>query len=287
MSNSVQPEVFFLRGFMRSGTNWLGRILNHHPDINCVGEFHLQGFQKAFNECCNLNSCLNKDQTIKIIRNNYYDFVRQNIIDICGTNYKLVGDRTPAPLAKLVIPNSKYIIISRDGRDVLVSWFFHAIKKNLPYLKNFSGMKKKSLDFQKNKNFFENNKELLLNNEKFFRHGAKLWNNRILSDKKICNAIEQGEIEGSEYYWIQYEKLHSNIDVNRNDIYVFLGLDPSKASKINNETQPGFSNEESKSSQQRGVVGRWKDYFSPQNHIWFDEEASEAMEILGITSTKV
>ena len=43
-------DVFLLRGFVRSGTNWMGRILNLHPDINCQGEFHLYPFKHFYND---------------------------------------------------------------------------------------------------------------------------------------------------------------------------------------------------------------------------------------------
>ena len=33
-------EYFFVRGHPRSGTNWIGALLNLHPQINCWGEFH-------------------------------------------------------------------------------------------------------------------------------------------------------------------------------------------------------------------------------------------------------
>ena len=32
--------IFFLRGHAKSGTNWLGRLLNLHPRIRCEGEFN-------------------------------------------------------------------------------------------------------------------------------------------------------------------------------------------------------------------------------------------------------
>ena len=36
----AEPRYFFLRGFMKSGTNWAGKLLNSHPEISCIGEYH-------------------------------------------------------------------------------------------------------------------------------------------------------------------------------------------------------------------------------------------------------
>jgi hypothetical protein len=34
-------KYFFVRRHPRSGTNWVGALLNLRPEINCFGEFHL------------------------------------------------------------------------------------------------------------------------------------------------------------------------------------------------------------------------------------------------------
>ena len=41
-------KFFVVRGFMKSGTNWLCRLLNLHPDISCAGEFHWQNIAGPF-----------------------------------------------------------------------------------------------------------------------------------------------------------------------------------------------------------------------------------------------
>ena len=45
---AVQP--FFLCGFGKSGTNWVGNLLNLHPRIMSVGEWHFQHFLHAWDE---------------------------------------------------------------------------------------------------------------------------------------------------------------------------------------------------------------------------------------------
>src|SRR6059058_5661183 len=46
-ASPVQHELFFVRGHPRSGTNWVGALLNLHPQINCFGEFHFEDIRNA------------------------------------------------------------------------------------------------------------------------------------------------------------------------------------------------------------------------------------------------
>ena len=41
-------RYFFIRGYSRSGTNWLKRLLGLHPRVRCTGEFHLYHVHKQF-----------------------------------------------------------------------------------------------------------------------------------------------------------------------------------------------------------------------------------------------
>jgi hypothetical protein len=41
-------KLFFLRGHMRSGTNWVGALLNLHPRVYCKGEYHFERLAEPF-----------------------------------------------------------------------------------------------------------------------------------------------------------------------------------------------------------------------------------------------
>ena len=43
----VEHSFFFVRGHPRSGTNWVGALLNLHPQVNCFGEFHFEDIRNA------------------------------------------------------------------------------------------------------------------------------------------------------------------------------------------------------------------------------------------------
>lgn len=294
MAKKKAPEVFFLRGYMRSGTNWLGRVLNLHPDINCQGEFHLEHFGQAKSKIDRSVSCFILEGKKDALDGTYYKFIKTLVREFCGNEYKLVGDRTPVGLSTLFVPNSKYLLIHRDGRDVISSWFKHILKtvsKNKQSLKRYKGftnhpeMIRKVKKTIANKNYFEFNKEELLDCESYFRLIASQWNTRVLNDLKMIEIAKNKKELNIQILRIPYEKLHGNPEEERGKIYKFLGADPKLAKPLNKQTLPGFSTKIVK-GQSRGVVGTWTSYFNETTARWFDEEAGEALKLLGYPSTQ-
>lgn len=285
-----KQEVFFLRGFMRSGTNWTGRILNLHPDIRCAGEFHLESFGGAKRKIDKSVSCYVLEDRQEELDKQFETFIKTMVRQFCGKEYKFVGDRTPVAINTVVVPNAKYLVISRDGRDVITSWFKHVLnialkrKNNLARYNHFNSIpemvelvKQMELD----PNYVNKNKRKLLASEEFFRMTAKKWNDRVVNDKKAAEMMKNSG-KGIEVYWIDYEQMHGNIEEERAKIYSFLGADPLRATPLNDVNMPGYNNKRGG----RGKVGKWIEYFTPKQARWFDQEASEALKILGYEPTQ-
>lgn len=288
-NNLNLDNIFFLRGHPRSGTNWLGRVLNLHPDINCHGEFHLESFGNAKRKVEASVSCFILEDRKAELDQHYEIFIKSLVRQFCGSDHKIVGDRTPVAVNTVIVPNAKYLVISRDGRDVIVSWFKHILniatkhKNNISRYKAFNEapkMTELALKISEDPAYIRKNKRKLLASEKFFRNIAKKWNDRIINDHKAA-AFMQKHFENLEVMWINYEELHANIETKRSEIYSFLGADPSKSEELNDLTMPGYNNQ----SSARGKVGKWMDYFSEEKARWFDEEASEALQLLGYGNT--
>lgn len=288
------PEVFFVRGYMRSGTNWLGRILNLHPDIKSHGEFHFEHFGLAKTRIDKSVSCFVLEGRKQELDKQYYDFIRRLVIQFCGTDYKFVGERTPIGLQAVLVPNSKYLWIHRAGQDVVVSWFKHIIKiasKNKDNIHRYRDLAShpEMIDKVKkvvaDKNYFDKNNLELLDCEDYFRLIASKWNARIVNDKRFIELTKTKTELNIDVLEIPYEKLHADTDNERAKIYSFLGADPSIANPLDTETLPGFS-KTILPNQSRGVVGNWVKYFNQSHARWFEEEASEALELLGYPSIK-
>ena len=289
----LDTDIFLLRGFVRSGTNWLGRIVNLHPDANCQGEFHLypfkefyKGYIKDFKDA----SCIFQNDKGNILSTELNKFFRGVIRRYADNRkYKLVGNRTPAGLTDFWLPSAKHLIISRDGRSVVTSWFFHTLKHPTKEINDYPLLLKAYEKYTENKNFFDNNPELLLRDEKFFKLIVKRWNDRVANDKNLTRQSDEGKIP-LHYYWVNYEELHQNVEKGRNEIYTYLGLDPAKANPLDEGTIPGFTKENNNSNgkvRARGVVNSWDKYFTDANHQWFAEVGQQGLDIHESTKTLI
>jgi len=273
-------NIFFLRGFMRSGTNWLGRILNLHPEINCQGEFH---FDKLINEYKRINdfSCFDTNDNIHLMNN----LVKNCIAQHCDLDsHKWVGDRTPVILNSILIQNTKYFLIHRDGRDVILSWFKHALKRNIGVLQQYPVMLENLSKYQQDDTYFENNKHELLNDEKFFKQFVTQWSDRIKMDLNLLNRVKNNQLNISVFF-VKYEEMHLEIETFRDRLYQFLNLNPAFADGLKNNTEPGYELSEGKF--ERGRIGLWKDYFTDENFTWFEEVGGEALNLINQLNSEI
>lgn len=267
-------QVFFLRGYPRSGTNWLCNLINLHPAINCIGEFHLEKLFNGFRNTIHGEWGLMKRGPNKL-RQHFLKFIEELVIDYCG-GAPHCGDRTPLPMGTAFIPGKKYLYITRDGRDCIVSWAYHVLKKNIS---SDPRMKEKLRLFNKDPQFFENNRHLLLDHEPFVRKNARNWNKQIIADLAMLEKADKGEFD-FKYYWVKFEDLHKNVERIRNEIYQFIGVNPEDAKPLTIKTKPGFEKVNTTSHYRKGAIGDWENYFTKQQLNWFVQEAQEALELL-------
>lgn len=271
--NKENNNVFFVRGFQRSGTNWVGNLLNLHPEITCVGEFHFKQLFAA-------KEALLKQPFVKhikkstFINNEFINFVEKIVKE--HANYNLwCGDRTPCAIEDVLIKNRKYIIIHRDGRDCLISWIYHLFRKDASFGAEMNPKKEK---FKNDPDYFEKNKNQLLT-KYWIKSIAQQWNNRILQDLKTIEAVENNKID-IECKLVKYEDLLANTEIIRNEFYNFLGLDPTIAKPLNEKTSPGFEKHQPNEHNRIGKAGRWKAYFTEEQLHWFENIALEALNKL-------
>ena len=112
---------------MKSGTNWVGSLLNSHESISCVGEYHWQNLLQSFNQ--NVSQLpLYTDQYLSLAdraRDHLEEMIRKTLIDAAEPSATLIGDRTPHTIVPIIMRDVPHISVIRDGRDVLVSRVFH------------------------------------------------------------------------------------------------------------------------------------------------------------------
>jgi hypothetical protein len=139
-------NVFFVCGAPKSGTTWLQRILDAHPEVCCSGEGHfVERFTAPLARVLNAyNTQLSLEIEQVYEGEPIYGPVDQSELDDLGRAFILrrltsraapgvqwVGDKTPRYTHQLqaldrLFPQARFINIVRDPRDVAVSRMGHS-----------------------------------------------------------------------------------------------------------------------------------------------------------------
>lgn len=285
-------EVFFVRGHPRSGTNWVGALLNLHPQINCFGEFHFEDIRNAIDGLQAQPWQITAREPLKSVMDECFrDLVRRSVLTLKSRKpaARWIGDRTPRGL-RVFIEHAPYILIIRDGRDILVSWTFHVLRQR-PHVLDVvvpadirPGFNRLYEKFQADPRHFDAHPEELLSDEGWVRMVAGRWAGWMAADQASIQRIRAGE-EGARarLHVVRYEELHADTEGGRRAMYEFLGVDPDEAAPLSGETRTaaGFEQEDPQSFWRHGQVGDWKKYSNDRFKAWFKEAAGEALVSLG------
>lgn len=136
----VSRPMFFIVGCQKSGTTWLQGLLNGHPEICCRGEgrigdelfLPLVQAIRHFNgrQLIGAEFALDDAQIIEVFRfaaAQYFSNWLPERVPAC------IGEKTPQhallmPVLHAAFPQAKFLHIIRDGRDGVVSGWFHNLR---------------------------------------------------------------------------------------------------------------------------------------------------------------
>jgi hypothetical protein len=276
------PELFFVVGHPRSGTNWICNLLNLHPHILCDGEFHFHEIHHAVERVtAEPWRGAAKEPARAALHDAFSDLVRRTLLSIAvrKPGARRVGDRTPRHLVPL-IPSCRHIVCVRDGRDVLVSWTFHMLKVGGPWLTQGPfgpEMAHLKAEFDQDSTLFDREPHRLLSVEAWLRHYAREWSERITADLEMTRRMEADPHLGSAH-WAVYERVHADVDAESSRMYTYLGVAPDLARAPVSEpnTQPGFTENDPRSFFRSGRVGDWRRFFTEQQLQVFEDLAGNA-----------
>lgn len=284
----------FVSGHPRSGTNWVSSLLNLHPQAFCDGEFHFLILRWAMDGFTSLPWYLGGQEPVRsAAERGLHQLIRDCLAERCrqrrpGADLPpVLGDHTPR-LFRLMIPppEARYIVVTRDGRDVLVSYTFHLLNTRAPDVCPESIRPFFVEQLARCGSGPEAQREAaiaLLGYEPWVRHYANFWSDHIWHDKRIFGAVAA---QGFAPYvkFVSYEALRADIEGGRRSLYAHIGLDPALAAPVSPETNtaPGFGGREDVTSfYRKGEPGDWRRYFTPNLARWFDETAGKALIELG------
>jgi hypothetical protein len=283
--------LFFLGGVVKSGTTWVERIYDAHPNSSCKGEAHfgsllapavsavVDDYNSTIEKQGNWNLVSQIEQQSGSPIEFQYDvqdkdfLFRQAILLmmqkwLITDDIQCVGEKTPSnqqyfPILQQLFPQAKFIYIIRDIRDVVVSgWFFNTI-----------------VNVTQN---IENNKNM----EHFATKLARSWDKNV---RASLGFIHQSENNGM---FIQYEDLLEDSLKGIQELYEFLGLACDELILASVHKQTSFnklsggrdSGEENRRSfYRKGTSGDWKNHLSEQALSNIENECGELMELLGYT----
>jgi hypothetical protein len=155
----AEKQIFFVCGAPKSGTTWLQRVLDAHPEISCSGEGHF--IERFAIPLSNVMRDYVAHMTLVATRvyegEPYYppikpaDFdriVQSFVFDRLmsrhpGPEVRWIGDKTPRytgvlPMLLRIFPDARFINIVRDPRDVALSRLHQAKRAKLEPIDAFT-----------------------------------------------------------------------------------------------------------------------------------------------------
>ena len=260
------PGHFFVMGYGKSGTTWVQRLLDAHPQIVCKSEGQLltslapalEGVVKQHNRL--------QDHVLSAVLENSVDdafptFDRDDLIAILrGAVNRLLdklprtpdtrwlGEKTPQNVRVLVLlrelfPNARLINVVRDGRDAIVSAWFHYLRVRPEQLEALCG------------NAFD----------RFVKLEGAAWSQDLEMAER---AVEE---HGLRLTHIRFEDLVADPAREVAALLRFLDLEPDAATIQRSVEKTAFARwangrepgeEDPRSFFRKGVVGDWKNHFS-------------------------
>lgn len=172
------------------------------------------------------------------------------------------------------------IIIWRDGRDVMVSWYYHCLFEN--DFDNASLVKIVRRDLGNNKNY-TNIKE---NFSDFIQYSFSKQKHPSFSWGGFVNAWHNKR--GVVY--IKYEDLRNNTeeeiqrlcyDVSGKYISNEIALEVKEAFSFKNMSGREAGKEKRGSFLRKGIIGDWKNHFDESSYDLFCKFAAKEMKLLG------
>jgi hypothetical protein len=276
-----QKTLFFIIGAPKSGTTWLQQLINHHPQIYCIGEglfFEalmplLKRTLGEHNKAIQTKNQMlyNSDEGFPYFVNNhlYYLFAASVLMILNkdeGKHHPIIGEKTPGnaahlPLLARIFPEAKFIHIIRDGRDCAVSGWFH-IYRDTP-----EWAKKTYPQFVDYANSF-----------------AKNWQKSVRLGYKYVNRNPDRCFE------LKFEDLHQSPYAVMKSLFTFLGahgdsdtvnacIERASFRHLSGGRERG--NEDTHSHYRKGIIGDWNNHFDATSLQVFMDHAGALLTELG------
>ena len=258
----MNAPFFFVLGVPKSGTTWVQKALDSHPQLLCRGEGKFMTFRKELSKAALKYSDALIRHNEKIFGEEvfppllrpefdriYRGFIEQRLIgDDPPPGVRRIGNKDPEhgmvlrEMAKL-FPDAAYIHVIRDPRDVAVSTWHHMRRTEPGFVETIG-------DFAA-----------------FAAQNVKEWTVYVRSVRKVVAE------SGLDYIELRYEDLHADGAAILQGVFERLGVEASATVAANALEAASFERgsggrprgqPDAGSFYRKGEVGDWRNHMSPQ-----------------------
>ena len=307
--------VFFVLGQQKSGTTWLMRILDSHPEILCKGEGRFFGAdwrqkslmrRDARRPPSSLYNAVLDAEYLKLwiersvwSRNDdageHLDNLTRMAIDyfltgeLLKTGKRMVGDKSPLLTPETIrevaeiYPEARVVHIIRDGRDAAVSAVHHSWNFGKAQEKS-AGISAKRIAYRRDRQELREAGESMFAGNSLGKMATE-WNARV--GKTI---IDGPALLGENYAEVRYEDLLERPHEEVRRLLGFLGakadeetvrrcVSTASFEKLSKGRERG--EEDPSSFFRKGIAGDWRNVFTEEDRRVFKQAAGELLIELG------
>lgn len=278
----LSKRLFFIIGSAKSGTTWLQKTLDGHPEISCRGEGHFPDFLAPL-----LSNAVSEYNRKSIHSNRLFGegyegypcFEQEELRHLFTTAVALlmakqsgdpavrcIGEKTPENVRSIdlmaeLFPEARFLHMIRDGRDVMVSAWFHHLRNDR------EGTLKEFPEFAA-----------------FLEAKTELWS------VDVERALAFGARAPGRYREVRYEGLHRDLTAELRPLLSYLGVADGEAliegcrasgafKALSKGRDPGET--DPTSHFRKGIVGDWSNHFDQRAKAVFEQRAGELLRGLG------
>lgn len=273
IESTIRKQIFFVVGSPKSGTTWVQNLLDAHPHIACRGETHFAPFLQPIEQIVQVFNQQKRGESMPSLDDHDAVYLFANMFALilskwgAGDEIACVGEKSPqhaayAELLASVFPQSRFVHIVRDPRDVAISGWYHNLRKNTSeFCKQYPNLTTYS--------------RFIIDS---------IWPAHVNGARKVR------EIDPRRYFEVRYEDLLAEPENIVSEMLRFLGTDDAPehvqqclhASSFERNTNGRSRGEEDLGSfYRKGVAGDWKNHLTDEQNAMFIEKLAGVMSELG------
>lgn len=303
-------HIFFVVGVPKSGTSWLMRLLDSHPEIICKGEAVFYGestrsLQRILAGSEDVRRWIEtspwthgpRDPKLDEIVGMLARSLMLRKLERSRTHFpskRIVGNKAPfrhyATVSDLLdnVPGARLVHIIRDGRDQAISRIHHRWNRGTG---RSSPIVLSPAEIAKRERYRKDPESFGKEGESIFADGmaeesAREWAHLV------ADARQQGVLYPGRYTEVRYEDLLLAPVAEFRRILGFLGADDSEATAADCVEHNSFERlagrergqEDVASFYRKGVAGDWRKVFTLADREAYQREAGDLLAELGYES---